>query len=369
MKKINLITTLIIGLALLVGSCQKVETDPTMNIDLSVAAAITSPESGSVHTLLLADSANPFIVNWTAATYSVSGGAAIPMPTYSLQIAYADSNFNGLKEIYNTQDLTFETIIYDFNTKLILFGIPGDSTANIEIRIVSGISEALYTNDTSDIISLTVTPFAPATPPPSETPRLWVPGDYQGWDPAGAPNVWSPLNNGIYTGYIYYPAGGTFEFKFTSAPDWAHSNFGAGADEGVLDTDPGAGNLIVPDSGGYVLTCDTVGLTWSYEAQNWGVIGSGILDGDWSEDVNLAYDVANNILTITIDVIEPPDASELRFKFRANDGWATNLGQGAEGTNELAPSGPDIPMSEGPGNYTFILDLSQPMPTYEFHKN
>jgi len=369
MKKINIIFTLIIGLVLVFGSCQKVETDPIMNINQSVAAAITSPESGSTHTLLLADSANPFIVNWSAAKYSVSGGAAIPMPTYSLQMAFADSNFSTIKELYNTQDLAYETNVYDFNTKLILFGIPGDSTANIEMRVVSGISEASYTNDTSDVISLVVTPFAPATPPPPETARLWVPGDYQGWAPADAPNIWSVANDGIYTGYVYYPAGGSFEFKFTSAPDWAHTNFGAGVGEGVLDTEATAGNLIVPDSGGYVLTCDTVSLTWTYEAQNWGLIGSGILDGDWSQDVNLAYDVANNILTITVDVIEPPDASELRFKFRANDGWDTNLGQGAEGTNELAPGGPDIPMPEGPGNYTFVLDMSQPTPTYEFHKN
>jgi len=369
MKKINLIFTLIIGLLLVFGSCQKVETDPVLNINQSVHAVITSPENGSTHTLLLADSANPFIANWSAATYSVSGGASIPMPTYSLQMAFADSNFNKIKELYNTKELIFETNIYNFNTILILFGIPGDSTANIEMRIISGISEAPYTNDTSDVISLVVTPFAPPTPPPAETARLWVPGDYQGWAPADAPNIWSEANDGIYTGYVYYPEGGTFEFKFTSAPDWAHTNFGSGEGVGILATSDEAGNLSVPEFGGYVLTCDTVGLTWSYEVQNWGVIGSGILDGDWSEDVNLDYDVANNILTITIDVIEPPDASELRFKFRANDGWDVNLGQGAEGTNELSPGGADIPMPEGPGNYTFVLDMSQPMPTYEFHKN
>jgi len=369
MKKINLITTLIIGLVLFFGSCQKEVADPKLNIDLSVAAAITAPESGTAYVLTIADSANLFTVSWSAATYSVSDGASLPVPTYSLQMAFADSNFANLKELYNTQDLSFETIVYDLNNRLILLGIPGDSTANIELRVVSGISGASYTNDTSDVISLTVTPFKSAEPPPVDDPRLWVPGDYQGWDPAGAPNVWSPLNDGIYTGYIYYPEGGSYEFKFTSAPDWAHTNFGAGADEGVLDTDAGAGNLIVPDFGGYVLTCDTIALTWSYEVQNWGVIGSGVLEGDWSEDVDLEYDLANNILTITIDVIEPPDASDLRFKYRANDGWDVNLGQGAEGTNELAPGGPDIPMPEGPGNYTFILDMSKPVPTYEFYKN
>ncbi len=368
MKKINLITTLIIGLVIILGSCKKEETNPKLNVNLSVAAAITNPVNGTVDTLLLADSAKLFTVSWSAATYSVSDGATLPVPTYSLQMAFANSNFANMKELYNTQGLSFETIVYELNNSLILFGIPGDSTASIELRIVSGISGASYTNDTSDAIKLTVTTFKSAEPPPPDDARLWVPGDYQGWSPPDAPNVWSPLNDGIYTGYVFYPEGGTYEFKFTSAPDWEHTNFGFGG-EGMLDTDPGAGNLSVPDFGGYVLTCDTNALTWSFKVQNWGVIGSGILDGDWSEDVDLEYDVANNLLTITIDVIEPPDASELRFKFRANDSWDVNLGQGAEGTNELSPGGPDIPMPDGPGNYTFILDMSQPMPTYEFYKN
>ncbi|MBC8319997.1 MAG: SusE domain-containing protein [Bacteroidetes bacterium] len=368
MKKINLITTLIIGLVIFLGSCQKEETEPIMNIDLSVAAAITNPETGSVTVLTLADSAYPLLVNWTAATYSVSGGATLPLPTYSLQMAYADSNFDTYKELYNTQELVYETNVYKLNTILLQFGVPGDSTANIEFRVISGISNASYTNDTSAVIRATVTTFKSAEPPPVETPRLWVPGDYQGWNPAAAPNVWSPLNDGKYTGYVYYPEGGTYQFKFTSAPDWNHTNFGFGG-EGLLNTDNGASNLSVPDFGGYILTCDTIALTWSYVVQNWGVIGSGILNGDWTEDVDLDYDMDNHVLTITIDVIEPPDASELRFKFRANDTWDINLGQGAAGTNELAPGGPDIPMPEGPGNYTFILDMSNPIPTYEFIKN
>ena len=369
MKKINLIFTLIIGLAIILGSCEKEEKDPVMNIDQSVAASITAPANGAAIILTLADSANSFTVNWLDATYSISGGVVVPSPTYSLQMAFADSNFAGAKELFNTKDLTFETIVYSFNNSLILFGIPGDSTANIELRVISGISDALYSNDTSEVISLTVTPFEPPTPPPAETPRLWVPGDYQGWNPAEAPNIWSLENNGIYTGYVYYPEGGTYEFKFTSAPDWDHTNFGNGGDF-VLDTDAGAGNLIVPDFGGYVLTCDTIALTWAYEVQNWGVIGSGILNGDWSEDVVLEFTGDYQVLSVTIDVTESQDAGELRFKFRANDGWDTDLGlTDPEDGNKLSYGGLDIPMPEGAGNYTFILDLSQPIPTYSLIKN
>jgi len=361
MKKINIIFTLIIGLALAFGSCQKVETDPTMNINQSVAAAITNPVNGSSHTLLLADSANPFIVNWSAATYSVSGGAAISAPTYSLQMAYADSNFSTIKELYNTKELVFETNIYNFNSTLLLFGVEGDSTASIQMRVVSGISEAPYTNDTSDVITLSVTTFAPPTPPPPvDDARLWVPGDYQGWNPGGAPNVWSPLNDGIFTGYVYYPEGGSYEFKFTSAPDWDHTNYGAGAEEGLLDTDGSAGNLIVPDFGNYYLTCDTINLTWANEIRTFTLIGS--FNG-WAGDKPLTWDATNQMFTITMDF----DAAT-EFKWRVNADWTVNLGEAGAGDNTLSQDGANIIVEEA-GNYTVNLFLGTQIPTYELIKN
>ncbi len=361
MKKINLITTLIVGFVLFLGSCQKVETDPRLNVDLSVASAIINPESGSSYVLVLADSANPFTVNWTEATYSVSDGAALPMPTYSLQMAYADSNFTGNKELYNTQDLMFETIVYKFNNTLINFGIPGDSTANIELRVISGISDASYTNDTSDVINLTVTTFKAAEPPPpAETPRLWVPGDYQGWSPGDAPNVWSLLNDGIYTGYVYYPEGGSYEFKFTSAPDWDHTNFGAGASDGLLDSDDGAGNLSVPDFGNYYLTCDTINLVWAHELRTFALIGS--FNG-WDADEALTWDDANQMFTITMDF----DAAT-EFKWRVNADWTLNLGDSGAGDNTLSQDGDNI-ILEDAGNYTINLFLGPEVPIYEVIQN
>jgi hypothetical protein len=369
MKKINLIFTLILGLAILLGSCKKESKDPKMDINQSVLPTITAPTIGTDKILLEADSANPIKFEWTAAAYSVSDGALLPAPTYSLLMVLKDT-LDYEKELHNTKGLTFETIVYELNTALIGLGVPADSTRNIELKVESVIPGASYTLGVSEVITVTFTTFGTdEPPPPPEEAKLWVPGDYQGWAPADAPNVWSLEDSGIYTGFIYYPEGGTYEFKFTNAPDWNHSNFGAGEGEGILATDDEAGNLIIPEFGGYVLTCDTIALTWSYLAQNWGVIGSGVLNGDWTEDVDLDYDMANNILTITIDVIEPPDASELRFKFRANDAWDINLGQVEDGSNELSYGGADIMMPEGPGNYTFVLDMSQPTPTYEFHKN
>ena len=63
----------------------------------------------------MADSADSFIVEWTETKYSISGDGLLPQPTYSLQMVFADSSFEKAKELYNTQDLIFETSVYKFN--------------------------------------------------------------------------------------------------------------------------------------------------------------------------------------------------------------------------------------------------------------
>ncbi|MCD4789284.1 MAG: SusE domain-containing protein, partial [Bacteroidales bacterium] len=299
MKNIILIFSAALGMVLFFSSCEKNDNEPKLNLESSVASEITTPENGATYILTLADSANPFVVNWTATTYSISEGAALPLPTYSLQMVFADSSFDGAKELYHTQDIFFETIIYKFNNALYSMGMAADSTGDIDLRVVGGISGADYTQVPSEIITLTVTPFEPPTPPTPTVASLWIPGDYQGWDPASAPQIYSYTNDGVYKGYMYMPEGGTYEFKFTSAPDWDHTNFGY-LGEGLLDTDPEAGNLTMPGPGGYQVVVDTINLTWSgyEEPQNWGVIGEWLA---WADDIDMLWDDENQYLYVTVE--------------------------------------------------------------------
>ncbi len=362
MKNIILIFTAALGIVLFFSSCEKNDNEPKLNLESSVASEITTPENGATYVLTLADSANPFVVDWTATTYSISEGATLPLPTYSLQMVFADSSFDGAKELYNTQNIFFETIIYKFNNALYSMGMAADSTGDIDLRVVGGISGADYTQVSSEIITLTVTPFEPPTPPTPTTASLWIPGDYQGWDPASAPQIYSYTNDGVFKGYMYMPEGGTYEFKFTSAPDWAHTNFGS-AGEGLLDPDPEAGNLSVEDPGGYSVVVDTVALTWTHELESWGVIGEWLA---WAEDIDMLWDAENQYLYVTVENI--PAAENQRFKFRANDLWDVNLGAKDPDDGTLIQGGADIPIPDG-GTLTFILIFTTAEPTYEVHNN
>ncbi len=189
--------------------------------------------------------------------------------------------------------------------------------------------------------------------------KLYVPGDYQGWDPSEAPMIYDFNGDAVYAGYISFPEGGTLEFKFTSAPSWDYTVYGYGG-EGMLDTDPGANNLSVPQSGGYRLEVDIENLTWSYYPENWGVIGEWL---GWAEDIDMEWDIETQELSVTAENI--PAAENQRFKFRANDAWETNLGSIYPPDGEtLVQDGSDIPIPEG-GTITFILRFTTPMPTYE----
>lgn len=172
---------------------------------------------------------------------------------------------------------------------------------------------------------------------------LYVPGDYQGWNPSSAPSLASVNADGNYEGYVYIPNGGTYEFKLTSEPSWNGTNYGDGGG-GTLSTS--GGNMKVTTGGYYKMNANTVSNTWSATATTWGLIGS--FNG-WSGDADMVYDASSNVWRGTINV---PANGE--FKFRANHLWDLNYGDdGTDGT--LNEGGANIPISAG--THTITLDL------------
>ena len=155
---------------------------------------------------------------------------------------------------------------------------------------------------------------------------------------------------------------GTFEFKFTSAPDWDHTNFGPGSEEGILDPEAGFVNLSVPGPGNFFLTADTIGLTWTNEVRNFALVGTF---NDWggSPDAELSWDEENWRWTITIDF----DAGT-EFKWRANSDWIVNLGPNDPDDGSLVQDGGNVIIGNG-GSYTINLYLYEVVPRYEIFEN
>lgn len=160
---------------------------------------------------------------------------------------------------------------------------------------------------------------------------LYVPGDYQGWTPATAPTLGSSKNDGNFEGYINIPAGGSYQLKFTTTPDWSNALGDAGS--GTLS--PSGGNITLPAAGYYKFNASTASNTWSATATTWSLIGS-FAASNWGSDIDMVYDAGSNSWSGTIVTVDGD-----QFKFRANHDWGLNLGESG-GTGQLSYNGDNI---------------------------
>lgn len=147
-------------------------------------------------------------------------------------------------------------------------------------------------------------------------PELYMKGDANGWD--GYDYL---AGDGVhFTGFMYLNQNG---FKFTTAPDWSGTGYGAN-----FDTAPNAANIVITEPAGYYkvdvdLSAKTYTLT---SITSIGIIGDAAPKG-WDSDVDLTY-VPYNKETNEGRYWEIKDIKLKTgvIKFRANDGWDINWG-------------------------------------------
>lgn len=225
----------------------------------------------------------------------------------------------------------------ELNTFWIENGGVASTASTMHFRVKYSVEQALNPGNPSgiadaysNIVAVTVTPYDEAI----AASYLYVPGDYQGWNPAGAGTIVDKEGDGTYEGIIeFYKAGGpgSNEFKFTSEPSWNGTNYGAGTNTGELSTDGGAGNLMLPSEGTYMFMVDINALTWTYSLENWGLIGDAVPVVGWGADTNMVYNPSTNLYEITLDL------GVGQFKFRKNDDWAVNLGSTGANDGDIKP--------------------------------
>ncbi len=255
----------------------------------------------------------------------------------------------------------------NLNNLLNSMGLTPGTASTIAVRIKSDVNQ--YNGAASSVASVYSNSVAVSVTPYGL--NLWVPGDYQGWNPAAAP-AFGPIAGlaGKYEGYVYMAARGTHYFKFTNAPDWNHTNYGDGGG-GSFSTDGNAAGLSVPDSGYYELTADLNGNKWTATRTSWGIIGDAT-PGGWSNDTQMSYDPVSQTWTVTANMLKNGS-----FKFRANSAWSIDFG--VDGGGNIAYADNPFFAYNGnlnnlsvaaDGNYTITLDLHVPGKyTYSLKKN
>ena len=353
MKKISI---LFLALATLMGfySCEKEGTKVVLDPNNITSPELKSPVDGDSMTFTKENSDSTLVFTWTSASYGFNVAV-----DYYVQVDRQGNNFNNAISVGHIKSKdSLQIIVNDLNNTILLLEddpevpLPLDVSFRVIAIVNSNVDTAF-----SQVVNVKITPFYI----PIVYPQLYLPGSYQGWNPATSDSIGSLNSDGNYEGYIYMESATTpIQFKFTSDRDWNHTNYGS-AGPGKLTTENGLdNNLEVPESGYYKFNVNTTELTWTYLKTTWGLIGSATPNG-WDSDQPMNYDVDTHEWKITLNLT----AGEI--KFRANGAWDLNYGSNA-GDGKLQANGANIEVAEA-GNYTVILNLDHTVYKYKLIKN
>jgi starch-binding outer membrane protein SusE/F len=321
----------VICLTAVIASCKKDEEKVIANTSSSGALAASS------NTLVLT---KPNAAN-TAITFTVTnpdfGYSASVSNT--LQLALKGTNFATPKEVSISSGATSVSYsVLDFNALLLSMGLPTSTNSVIQARIKSALSPNVF--NYSNAIDLTVNPYTLIS-------FLYVPGAYQGWNPATADSLISPTSNGIYEGIIRYTPS-NLSFKVLTKKSWGTPEYGSGATAGTIAI--GGGDLNAPAAGSTKVTVNLNTNTIEYSPLLWSIIGSAPVGSNWANDIEMVYDNGKQTWSVTTAM------GVGAFKFRRNKDWAVNFG---DKTGDLildTENGNDINVTSA-GNYRIVLNL------------
>lgn len=236
-----------------------------------------------------------------------------------------------------------------------------DSSGMAYLRVTASVGDATDSNGSSVVskpqeIKITMVETEGEAP----APMLAVPGQYQGWNPGGAPLLAaSAAGQTDFEGFIYMDIDEADNqgFKFVEGVDgvydWGNPDWGK-SDDGILVVD-GESNITVDEDGLYYIQADTGAGTYSTTLMSLGLIGSATPTG-WDSDTDFVYDATNNVLTLDINLINGE-----KYKVRANNGWDIGFpgqfGPDSDGDGFLDTKDGDFTHEGDTGNYRVTLDV------------
>jgi hypothetical protein len=338
------------------ASCKKEGQVFTANENASFSASLKA-SSDSATLAPANDSDTVVTLTWPAVNY----GAGIAV-TYTLEMDIPSDTAGttgwakAQQYIAGANVLKYGFAGKDLNNIMQTLGLA--SSTQMVFRVLANVTQyngsaSILPTSYSAVVAVVVTPY---------TTNLWVPGAYQGWDPASAPTL-NPVPGypGLFEGYVNIAGTGNQGFKYTNAPDWNHINYGDPSGEiggGTLTTNGLAGGLSVANGGYYELSANLNSLSWTAKPATWSIIGDAT-PGNWTNDTQMSYDSANQVWTVTAAMLHAGS-----YKFRANDAWVIDFGIDNSGNlvyvdNPLLTyAGPQNNLTvPSDGTYKITLDL------------
>jgi hypothetical protein len=347
MKKIYIFLSLILFTFAFI-SCEK--DDPKTTIT-DVTPSVISNLSSSDFILVKDDASNEFqTFEWTSADYGFSASV-----TYTLQFAAKDSNFAHpvvIGSVNNANSLSIS--IGEFNKMLLNYGLNPDEATPLQFRIVAIVSPN-YTPSVSNAVEANITPYSTLI----VVPPIYLLGDgtNAGWDNNTRIEMKYSSDEEAFVTYDSLKSSGYIKFIRSRghwAPQWGTDGTGTSSAGPLVyrptESVPDPNAIPAPSTAGmYKILADTAHLTYKVTPYNIGLVGSATPNAWNAPDSKMSYDNANDVWTITVDLVPG------EIKFRMNDAWDWNLGGDI---NNLTQGGDNIPVAAG-GNYTITLILTK----------
>lgn len=243
--------------------------------------------------------------------------------------------------------LSKEILVNNLNVMVKDLGLEADIEGTIVYRVQAYVDRNVY----SQPGAFKVTPYEETV----SSASIYVPGTYQGWDPATAATLEGTATTGVFSGIISFNDPAALDFKFTTAPNWNENYGGDGNGNLVFD----GNNVTVPSTGTYQITVNLNEMTWNAVPYSFGIIGTAT-PGGWDSDTDMTYNNQLGLWEYSGELIAGA------LKFRLNDQWTVNYGS-QNSTDFIAYlDDPGAHSIEVAGNYhiTFKIDDSDPSIAY-----
>ncbi len=224
-------------------------------------------------------------------------------------------------------DLVYTTTVDALNEAVIAAG--GAEAAEVPVMIVV---KAVCPSIPEGIASVggetSVTTYLATFPD-----NLYLPGSYQGWNPAEAPTIpQSSVQKGYFEGIVDLRTedGSDCQFKFSPVPAWENDFGGVVTVEAVTDGDGynvatgtvGVSDNIVVPSGIYdIVVNKKLNKITMVEVKAITMIGAACGDYGWGQDVEMEFNLDAKMFTATT-TLKPGE-----YKFRLNHDWKYSIGK------------------------------------------
>ena len=300
---------------------------------------VVAPTLGTIEGCDLSDGGNDIVVEYTEADFGVATAKA-----HNLYIAKSEDMADMKKAKATFGEGTITLTQADLNVVALDFAEAG-SSVEMYFAVVANLNTdrgaaVAGTETMSNVVKATFKSYVADVLPTEKFDKVWVIGDYCGWDHGKTQFLFDYTASGTtYAGIVdFADAEGVSKaangFKLTGVAGWddtcnwgLEDNTTAEAEASSLQLITGGGSQDIKAYAkrfyGFEFDKSTLVLKKSWAADQIGIIG---LNGDWTTDIVMEYNPKWTRFYADVDI-----TADCSMKFRADAAWDLNWGAAAFG--------------------------------------